>query len=256
MSAKNSPWVPDQHGAWVMVTVPLLLGAVLAGPHWQLIPLTFAWYCGYFCFFAFSWWLRASTKRKRRYVAPVTVYGAISLLACVVILYSTPEVWRFGFLFAPLVLAALYETWRGRPRSLLSGLTTVVASALLIPVAVFICDKPFTLRPWLFAIVVGLYFCSTVFVVKSLIRERANRRFWFESLGFHVFAVLVLLALVLLGHAHWLGVLVYIGLLARAWWLPRQVERGARTYTPKDVGMMEMAWTLIVIVFCLLGISG
>ena len=27
---KNTGWVPDQHGAWVMVTVPLLLGVGLA----------------------------------------------------------------------------------------------------------------------------------------------------------------------------------------------------------------------------------
>ena len=39
---KNTGWVPDQHGAWVMVTVPLLLGVGLAGPSWIHLPLAVA----------------------------------------------------------------------------------------------------------------------------------------------------------------------------------------------------------------------
>ena len=56
---KNTGWVPDQHGAWVMVTVPLLLGVGLAGPSWIHLPLAVAWMTGYFAFFALGLWVKA-----------------------------------------------------------------------------------------------------------------------------------------------------------------------------------------------------
>ena len=60
---KNTGWVPDQHGAWVMVTVPLVLGIALARPAWVHIPLALAWFCGYFAFFALGLWIKAKGRR-------------------------------------------------------------------------------------------------------------------------------------------------------------------------------------------------
>lgn len=48
---RRSPgWVPDQHGAWFMVTVPAITGVILA-PSWTAVPLLLTWWLGYFTFF-------------------------------------------------------------------------------------------------------------------------------------------------------------------------------------------------------------
>ena len=72
---KNTGWVPDQHGAWVMVTVPLLLGVGLAGPSWIHLPLAVAWMTGYFAFFALGLWVKARGPRKAAFRRPLATYG-------------------------------------------------------------------------------------------------------------------------------------------------------------------------------------
>lgn len=235
-------WVPDQHGAWVMVTVPLLLGVWLAGPHWIHVPLGVAWYTGYFAFFAASWWLRARGKRKRDYVPALATYGAMCALAAVIIIVTLPKVMVWGAVFGPLMSVAVFEAYRRRPRSLVSGLSTVLASVAMIPLASFVAGQPLTEQVWVATFLVGMYFCGTIFYVKSLIRERRNERFTYLSVLVHV--VMCALAFVV---SVWAG-LVFGALAVRAWLMPWWGRKRERPWTPKFVGMTEMLSTALVVV--------
>lgn len=239
---KNRAWVPDQHGAWVMVTVPLLLGVWLAGFHWLHVPLAIAWYTGYFAFFAVSWWLRARGPRKRDYVPALLTYGLVCGLAAAVIIVAQPGVLRWSAVFGPLMSVAIYEAYRRRPRSLISGLSTVLASVAMIPLASSIVGAPLTTQIWVATLLVGMYFCGTVFYVKSLIRERKNARFWAVSIGVHgAFAVVAAaVGLVFPG-------VVFVLLVFRAWFMPWWARRRGTPWTPKFVGMTELISTVLVV---------
>lgn len=246
--AKTRGWVPDQHGAWVMVTVPLLLGVWLAGPHLLHLPLTVAWYAGYFAFFALSWWLRARGNRKKAYVPALATYGVVCALAALVIIVLAPRALWWAGVFGPLMSAAIYEAYRRRPRSLLSGLSTVLASTAMIPLASHLVGTQPTTRTWVATCLVGLYFCGTIFYVKSLIRERTNLRFGHVSVAVHCVFFLVAALLAVLGLAHVAAAVVFALVALRSWLMPWWARRRGTPWTPKLVGITEMVWTLLVVV--------
>ena len=246
---KKAPgWVPDQHGAWFMVTVPALTGALLA-PSWTTIPLLLTWWLGYFTFFAASWWIRSRFREKHR--PPVLVYGAMAAVAGVVTLLMRWELLVWVPLFAPLVLIAVYEAWRRRPRSLLSGVSTVLAACLVLPVIAWAGDG-LDAKAWTVAAVYAVYFLGTVPYVKTLIRERGERDWFLGSVGYHVVAIVAAVAAAVLGVVHWAVVAVAVVILARAWGMPVSGAKRDKPWTPKQVGMLEGLITLFVAIAALL----
>ena len=145
---KNTGWVPDQHGAWVMVTVPLLLGVGLAGPSWIHLPLAVAWMTGYFAFFALGLWVKARGPRKAAFRRPLATYGGVSAAASIIVVAMHPAVVLWGVVFAPLVGVAVWEMYRRRPRSLLSGEATVLASCVMVPLASSVVGATLDARLW------------------------------------------------------------------------------------------------------------
>ena len=83
---RSAGWVPDQHGAWAMITIPVLMGVVIGGPHWRHLPLLVAWWVGYFFFHAASLWVKS--RRKERYLPPMRVYGVATVIALTITLLS------------------------------------------------------------------------------------------------------------------------------------------------------------------------
>ena len=58
------PVVPDQHGAWGFLALPVALGIVASGWSWTLVPLMIAWVAAY----PFTWALagRLTARRPER----------------------------------------------------------------------------------------------------------------------------------------------------------------------------------------------
>lgn len=155
MPKRMTPWVPNQHGAWPMLLVPLIIGlfwclkiwdsvgaadrgdglAGSAGMTVTLVAVTVAWVVGYLAFFAGGILLRARNATMRRPArTPVLIYGTVAAVAVVVALVIQPHLLWWAFVFVPLIGIAVYETRRGTPRSLASGAATTAASAFIVPV--------------------------------------------------------------------------------------------------------------------------
>lgn len=248
--------IPNQHGAWAMLITPAVLGCIKAWGHTPaavLASVAVAWLSGYCAFFAFGMWVKARRNARRRayYTRSLLVYGGISVAMCAVALSVDPSLIRWAFYFAPLVGVAVYETYNKRPRSVLSGAATTVASALLYAVL--------TGRVNIATAFLVLYFTGTIMVVKSLIRERSNTKFWYASLAYHVLAIAVMAAVI---YAHkaghlgsetlgsgfiWLSLLTLLVALVRAWALPFMQRRGLRAWKAKDIGLLEM---MVLVLAC------
>ncbi|MDU0479817.1 YwiC-like family protein [Staphylococcus chromogenes] len=239
-------WVPDQHGAWVMVTVPLLLGSGLSRPGWLHALLAVAWFFGYFAFFAAGWWLRVRGRKRAAYLPAMMAYGSVSALATVAVVCLRPELLVWGAAFAPLVAVAVWEAYRRRPRSLISGLATVLASNLMFPVAWQLGGGDLSGVVWARTAVLAAYFCGTIFVVKTLIRERRNQSFWKWSYLYHVIALVGVAVLAAQHLVHWGAVPVFSLLFLRSVVVPHLSMRRATPLSPKTVGVLEMVCTLIV----------
>lgn len=263
-----SPWVPNQHGAWAMLIAPAVLGTVAAiiamvrdddlswHPLLAVPAILVAWFFGYFAFFAFGLVAKARTpERKKQYAPPVFVYGAVSLVGIVVALAAQPQLVWWAAFFGPLVAIAVWETLRGRARSMVSGVSTTIASALLVPVLAM-SGQDATIgnvapAAWGAAIFLALYFSGTIPMVKTMIRERGNITVYWVSVIYHAVALALVVLVVVWGTpgavATFFTVATMVIALFRAWWLPRSAASG-RKWTARDVGMAEVPLLLVACV--------
>lgn len=220
-------WVPNQHGAWAMLVVPVVVGAAAVGPTWWHGLLLVTWLVAYLAFYATGLWLRA--RRRPRYLPPVRAYGVATALLGVVLLVTEPGLLRWGVAYGPLLAVSLWLSARRQDRSLVSGLVTVAAACLMTVVAG---------GPWVAAGILFAYFAGTVLYVKTMIRERGSRPMLVASVGAHA-AATVLVGLV----SPWLAGL--FGLLTvRAVVVPLVWPRA----TPRAIGFGEVAASLAVTV--------
>ncbi|MEL4505479.1 YwiC-like family protein [Luteococcus sp. H138] len=252
-------WIPQQHGAWAMLVVPLVVGLGVRSrtglPGWAW-PLAVTWLVGYFCFNACGLWLKAAARRRRTYLPAMLTYGAVSGVAglATLALGGWPLLWWLP-VYLPLLGTALWLTSRRHERALLSGLCTVLAACLLAWILPFttpgaVWRSGLGPTSWL---AVGLfgYFFGTVFVVKTLIRERNKPGWVLASIGWHLgWTVLAALAWRLGAASPWWIVFFTVGAL-RAWALPWFGPRRGRLIRPGQVGALEVVLSLAVLAICL-----
>ena len=235
-------WVSNQHGAWAMVIVPPTVALVRA-PSWTGVLIALTWWVGYFLFFAASIWMRA--KFRRKHLPPVLTYGGITAVLGVATLLADWTLIRWLPLYLPLIAIAVYETWRRRPRSLLSGVSTVLAANLILPTMAS-AAVPLTPKVWAAAAVLALFFVGTLPYVKTLIRERGSKAWVVGSVAYHAVAVVIVCFLTAWGFVHLIAIPVFLTLLFRAWFMPWSYQRLGLRWTPKTVGIIEGIATALV----------
>lgn len=249
--AKKSGWVPNQHGAWAMLTVPFWMGLVLAARDgalgwWQATLFAF-WMLGYFAFHAASGWLKAAARRRPEFVKPAVTYALASAVfgVATLVLGGTSMAW-WVVAFLPLVIPALWLAAQRHERATLGGaLTTAAASLMLLvvrypdPRGLWVVDAA---GAWVAMLLALAYFFGTVLYVKTNIRERGNAPFLRTSVGYHAVWTAMALALAEGGLAAW-------------WWTPffglATVRAGlvpGRGWTPKQVGFLEVAFSASLVV--------
>lgn len=152
-----TPWRPNQHGAWPMIIVPVIVGLFWGITLWDIVPaadrgsglrgsggmwltyltVTVAWVVGYLTFFAGGLWLTGRRSGNARVTGearrPTLLYGSVTLVAVVVSVLLQPHLLWWAVVFVPLTAIALSEVNRGTPRSLIAGAAETVASAFIIP---------------------------------------------------------------------------------------------------------------------------
>ena len=217
-----------------MLATPLLVGILASGPAWVHLPLTALWFLGYFAFFATGLWLKA--RRRLRHRPPVLTYGAATAAAGALTLALDPPLIRWAPLFVVPLGVGLAASALRDDRSLWSGVSTTLGSALMTVVAYDAGGGTDLTRAWLLAAVLAAYFVGTVLYVKTIIRERGSERHYWLSVGFHGLAVL---ALIPLSPAL---TPVFAALTIRAAIVP------AFAITPKAAGMAEILATVVVAV--------
>jgi hypothetical protein len=215
-----------------MLASPLLVGALASGLAWAQLPLAAFWFAGYLAFFATSLWLKA--RRRPRYWPPARAYAIVATLLGALVLAVEARLAVWAPLFVLPLGVGLWAAANRRDRELLTGLATVVGSAVMTVVAYAAGPGDDFGRAWLLALGQFLYFGGTVFYVKSAIRERGSATFRWLSVGVHAAATLVLLLV-----SPWLAV-VFAGLTLRAAIVPRLAV------TPRQLGIGEIAATVVV----------
>ncbi|UFJ41757.1 YwiC-like family protein [Brevibacillus humidisoli] len=226
-------YLPNQHGAWAMLIIPFLFGMIAAKPVWLHAPLFLVWLLVYLFSYPFLQWIR--TGRTALYGTPMLLYGSLLIPSGVAVLVIHPALGWMVPLFVPLFLVNCYYARINQERSLINDLAAVVQFSLII----FVVQQAGggssgEVAAELFAISL-MYFTGTVFYVKTIIREKHNKKYYFYSIGYHL-AILVMTAI-------WfpLGLLIpFAVLLGRAIWTPRM------RVTVKQVGILEILFSVLI----------
>lgn len=264
---RRAGWVPNQHGAWAMLAVPVLVGALVSGVTWRHGLLLVTWSVAYLAFFAAGLWLRSG--RKVRYLPPVRAYAVAAALLGAVLLLTAPGLLRWAPVYAVLLATSLASSVRRTDRGWLNDAVTVLAATLMTVVAAGLgthadptatallgvgtgADRvvpPGAAEPdvWLAAGLLTAYFLGTVPYVKTLIRERGRRSVLAVSIGFHAVLAVAALGWCVTSAADPAVVavaVVAVGLLVRAVLVPRR-----RPWpSAKAIGLGEVAATVVVCV--------
>lgn len=251
-------WVPREHGAWAMLVVPVVVGAVAAGPTWRHGLLLVAWLVAYCAFSAAGLWLRSG--RRARYLPPLRFHAVAAAALGVALVAGAPDLLRWAPVYAVLLATSLASSVRRADRSWLNDTVTVLAACLMAVVsaglrggwtATWLPPGADDRAAWVAAGLLAGYFLGTVPYVKTLIRDRGDRRTLAVSIGYHglvAAATLAWLVRAVATGAHVAGaallLVVAAGLLARAALVPRR-----RPWpSARAVGLGEIAATLVVTV--------
>ncbi|MEU0562928.1 YwiC-like family protein [Dactylosporangium sp. NPDC006015] len=229
-------FVPPQHGAWAMLLLPWLAGVLTAGFRWPHLPLLVAWLAAYL--FSYYFLQAVKTRRLARVRAQLLLYGPVAAVPGALVLLVRPQLLWYGPAFAALFAVNVAYARRRDERALVNDLASVVQSCLMVFVCATVAGRPLAEAVPVFAAVTA-YFTGTVLYVKTMIRERGSVGYYRASVLFHLAA---------LGAAWWVGVpvlVVFAFLLARAALLP------GRRLTPKQVGLIEIAATVLLLVLLL-----
>ncbi|MGC5584165.1 YwiC-like family protein [Ornithinimicrobium sp. W1665] len=235
-------WVPNQHGAWAMLSAPLLVGTLASGPRWAHLLLAAFWFAGYLAFFAATLWLKS--RRRPRHLAPVQVYVALATALGAALLLVEPTLVRWAPLFVVPLSVGMVASATRHERALIAGLATAAGSCLMTPVAYDLGPGERWTVAWILTGVLAGYFTGTVFYVKSAIRRRGSTVFLLLSVGYHLLLAVLALALLPHGARLPLGGLALV-LAVRAAAVPRL------GWSPARLGVGEIVATLAVVVLAL-----
>ncbi|KAA6473782.1 YwiC-like family protein [Bacillus swezeyi] len=176
--------IPKQHGAWAMLVIPFLLGMVGGGAHLRHIPLFIGWLFLYLA--AFPLTMIAKKKNIAYYQKWAAVYSipAVSLLLASVLM--EPGLVLLGLSLFLLFLINLYYARKNNDRALLNDIAAIIVFSAGGLASYW--TGAGTLDGWAWFVFTQsiLFFVGSAFYVKSMIREKKNKRFKWYSWGYHV----------------------------------------------------------------------
>lgn len=263
-------WITNQHGAWAMMFVPILVGSLLSGLSWRQALLTVAWLVAFLFFGALSLYVkvlssakararfsgrpRPTVKRRlARYDAALTTYGTLAAAAALALLIIKPSLAWWAIPIGGCFAVALWQMWVGHDRSLLARASAIIASQLMAPIAYSLGnqqgDWP---RAWVATLILALYFIGTIPFVKTMIRERGSAAWLRGSLAYH--AVLVVAATIAssVGAISWWVTGASVVLLARATAFPLWSRMRSRALSPAIIGITEFAVSAMMVLVLVL----
>ncbi len=279
-SLSASGWLPNYHGAWAMISVPVILGMIFSGfqaIHWLLLA---SWWIGYFAFFATSLWLRA--HRKARLFPPVKTYGLAFIVPAIALGVLAPYLLWWVIVYAPLLGITAWASMHRQDRSLLNDTVTVVAACLMLPVAYdlgingvcfssigvgglwgsgWLANTTCAVLPhqpiawqmadwqavWLITLLVLGYFMGTVFYVKTNIRERKSDVYLWLSVIFHMLFTILAFVMAKRGIIIWAHAYLWLVLSLRSLMIPLY-GRKRHWLSTKQIGMGEVVFSILVFI--------
>lgn len=222
------PVIPHEHGGWVFLAVPLIVGTWLGNPSVYHLLLFFSWLFFYMGTYAMREWLKRKGKEKR-YFYWMLIYGSLAAVTLILPLWRELSLSIVLLLILPSIVINLFSIYQKNERGMLNNIAAFHAFALGAVAAYVLGTGTWDLMVlWLYLHCL-LFFIAIVFFVKSIIRERKNPK-WLRYAKVYHWVMLV--APILFGFP--LLVIPYLfSILSLYLW-------GGKSIKPIQVGIIEI----------------
>ncbi|MNI13748.1 hypothetical protein D3C73_669820 [compost metagenome] len=218
-----------------MLIIPFLFGIIASAPDLVHILLFACWLLIYLLMFAVLQWVR--TKKTKLYRKPILVYTLLLIPFALWLVLLRPVIVVLALLFVPLFFVNAFYAKQKRERALVNDIAAIIQFSIMVFISFRMGEgTDYGLAVKLFLISL-LYFVGTAFYVKTIIREKNNKRFYYYSIVYHI--VLLVLSFCLLP---WVTAIAAAVLLLRAIYFPRI------GITVKQAGISEIICSVIVLV--------
>ncbi|MGG4554368.1 YwiC-like family protein [Paenibacillus humicus] len=220
--------IPHEHGGWAMVSVPFVIGMMAGRPQWMHLPLFLAWLLLYLSSYPFLQSVKRK-KERRRLITWGVIYSAIALVCLIPVLLSFPKLFYFGPILLVLLMVNLWHVKQKSERAVLNDLCAVLIFSIGGAAAYWLGGGGWDRTMLLVVVFNVLFFMGSVFFVKSVFRERTNRRWIACAKGFHILLLII----------PWLLGLPWM-MIAYLFPLVRTIAYAGKTLRPMKVGIIEI----------------
>ncbi len=254
--AIRSVALPSEHGGWMFLLEPLLLGLAVAGS-WPGVALAVAALGAFLLHQPVKVAVKDYLKGKRplrtvwaeRFIG---LYGLVAVVAFALVLRSGERAFLLPLLLAlPLMLAQLLYDARNQSRALMPELAGALALGALAPAIALLDGWPLA-RAWPLWLLVGSRALPAILYVRARLKlDHGKPAQPSLAVAAHVAALVGVAALAPLGHAPWLAVAALLVLLARA---AVGLSRYRRPCRPAVLGLEEIGYGLLTVALMAVGI--
>jgi hypothetical protein len=257
MSIRAMLKLPREHGAWVMLYVPMITG-VLAAWSFSFRVILFA-LSATFLFIAreslISWW--RSYRRGERRVEALQRLGIYLSLAGLSI--APPIIADRLFALVPLGVGALLllainaeMAAKREDRTILGEILAIAGLTMAAPAAHYVAEGTWDERAiWLWALS-ALYFASSVFYIKlrvNLVNARKQderKRVWRRCATYHAFLLVSLFLLATTDQFDHLALVAFAPAMTRASW---SLVKVSGRLDLKRLGLLEILYSVVFLIF-------
>lgn len=257
MNRRSSLRLPREHGAWAMLYVPLVVGALVA---WSFSPrlllLTMSVTFVFTARASLVALLRSRNRgRKDEQACRLTIaYLALAALFGAPLVFFSHFYWLVPLAIVTAILLTVNarNAVRGEDRTVPGEMVAVAGLTLTAPAAYYISRGALNgTAIWLWALC-ALYFASSVFYVKLRVttinprKEEARRRCWKRCALYHVLLFLSLVLLAMTCNLNLFALAAFAPVLIRSFWY---LANPVRKSNLQRVGWLEMTYSIVFLIF-------
>ncbi|GGF26174.1 membrane protein [Halobacillus andaensis] len=175
--------LPKQHGAWAMLIVPFLLGGA-AGQFTLLhIPLFAGWFFLYLATHPLLLYMKG--RKKQLHTKWGMAYLSIAGFFLLIVLLFEWRMAGFGVAMLPFFFINMYFAKQKKDRAFTNDIIAIFVFCIGGLASYYLGSRVLDLQGMFVMGLCFLFFLGSTFFIKSMIREKKNRKFRWYSWGYH-----------------------------------------------------------------------
>ncbi|WP_027084646.1 YwiC-like family protein [Cohnella panacarvi] len=182
--------IPHEHGGWAMISVPFLLGMFAAEAQGMHLAMFAAWLLLYLSSYPFLQSIKRSAN-KSYWIKWGSLYGAAALVCLIPPLIDTPLLFYFGIPLCLLLLVNVWHTKHKAERALVNDMCAILIFSFGGAAAYLLGGGGWDRTMAAIVLLSFLYFMGSAFFVKSVFRERMNKRWTTYARAYHLIVLAV-----------------------------------------------------------------